>query len=321
MSKQNSWDALLERDWADAWDSLPEAPEWEPRAKTAQITLRLPGPVLGRIKQVAARRSLPYHALARSWIADGLRQSGLPDAISATDERLTEQLNIKLDQALLDDLKARAHGQRYPYHRLAREWIESALVLEEGNLGLDQTAAKRPSLMELMVFLLHSSNTRGEDVVRGITRLQKLLFVVEQKLSPTTDYYAYNFGPFDEEVNKTAEALRLAGFVQGGHPATSEPLSFAVMMAVVAEKAGPGVPDDHEPRKDFVLTDVGHERAERLRKSSVAYQRLASYVAAIRQEYDKDDLVERVYSEYPQFAENSLIRDKVARRAARRTKR
>ncbi len=318
MTERASWDALLERDWGETWDSLPEAPGWEARAKTAQITLRLPGSVLARIKQVATRRSLPYHALARSWIADGLRESELPSAIAASEEPLTEQLNIKLDHGLLDDLKARAHEQRYPYHRLAREWIETALAQEEVDLGLDQAAVKRPSLMELMVLLLHSSNARGEDVVRGITRLQKLLFVVEQKLSPSTDFYAYNFGPFDEEVNKTAEALRLAGFVQGGNPASAEPLSFAAMMAVVAEKAGPGVPLDNEPPKDFALTEVGHERAERLRMSNLAYERLAEYVAAIRREYDTDDLVERVYAEYPQYTEKSLIRDKVERRAARR---
>lgn len=315
MSERSSWDAILERDWADAWDSLPDAPSWESRAKTAQITLRLPGPLLERVKQVAAQRSLPYHALARSWIANGLRQSESPRAIAAPHEPLTEQLNIKLDQALLDDLKARAHERRYPYHRLAREWIESAITQEEADLGIVQAAAERPSLMELMVLLLHSPNDQGQDVVLGITRLQKLLFVVEQHLSPRTNFYAYKFGPFDEEVNKTAEALRLAGFVQGGHPASSEPLSFAAMMAVVAERAGPGVPADYEPRRDFTLTQVGHERAERLRKSSLAYERLAAYVAAIRREYDKDDLVERVY------AESSVIGDKVARRAARRRKR
>ena len=321
MNERASWDALLDRDWGDAWDSLPDAPGWEPRAKTAQITLRLPGSVLARLRQVAARRALPYHALARSWIANGLHEPASPSAIRFSDEPLAEQLNIKLDHELLDDLKSRAHEQRYPYHRLAREWIETSLVQEERDLGLDQAAAKRPSLMELMVLLLHSSNARGEDVVRGITRLQKLLFVVEQKLSPSTDFYAFNYGPFDEEVNKSAEALRLAGFVEGGHTVGTEPLSFAAMMAVVAEKAGPAGPVDHEPRKDFALTAVGHERAERLRKSSLAYERLASYVDAIRQEYDKDDLVERVYAEYPQFTEKSLIREKVARRAARRERR
>jgi hypothetical protein len=94
------------------------------------------------------------------------------------------------------------------------------------------------------------------------------------------------------------------------------------MMAVVADKAGPGGSgEDHRPREDFALTDVGRERAERLRKSNRAYERLAEYVGSIRREYDKDDLVERVYAEYPQFAETSLIRAKVARRAAARAKR
>ena len=142
MNDRAGRDALVERDWGDAWDSLSEAPEWAPRAKTAQITLRLPGSVLARIKRVAARRALPYHALARSWIATGLRESKLPGAIAPSDEPLVEQLNIKLDHGLLDELKARAHEHRYPYHRLAREWIESALMQEERDLGLDQ-ATKR----------------------------------------------------------------------------------------------------------------------------------------------------------------------------------
>src|SRR5208282_3132846 len=71
------WDTLLDRDWSEAWESLPEAPDLVPRGKTAQITLRLPTTMLARIKRVAAIRSLPYHALSRSWIVDGLRRSDL----------------------------------------------------------------------------------------------------------------------------------------------------------------------------------------------------------------------------------------------------
>jgi predicted DNA binding CopG/RHH family protein len=288
---------------------------------TAQITLRLPSTTLIRIKQVGARRALPYHALTRSWIANGVRGSELPRSVSPSTEPLSEQLNIKLDHVLLDELKARADSERYPYHRLAREWIETGLEQEERELGLDQATAKGPSLMELMVLLLDSSNSRGQEVVRGITRLQKLLFVVEQKLSQHSEFYAFNYGPFDERVNKAADVLRLAGFVGGNQAPTSEPLSFGTMMAVVSEKAGPGGKDARGPREDFALTEVGRERAERLRKSSRAYQRLAEYVSSIRREYDKDDLVERVYAEYPEFAEKSLIRAKVARRAASRAKR
>ena len=132
-------EALLHADWSSAWDTLPEAPALVPRPKTAQITLRVPSSLLARIKSVAAARSLPYHALARSWLLDGLRDAedkrqkpaSVPDS-----EPQGEQLNIKLDQELLDRLKTRASELRRPYHRLAREWIEAAVGREEEILGI-----------------------------------------------------------------------------------------------------------------------------------------------------------------------------------------
>lgn len=39
------WDSLLDRDWSDEWETLPEAPDLVPRATTAQITLRLPATI------------------------------------------------------------------------------------------------------------------------------------------------------------------------------------------------------------------------------------------------------------------------------------
>ena len=70
---QESWESLLDHDWSAEWESLPEAPALVPRRKTAQVTLRLPASLLGRVKQVAAARSLPYHAMVRSWITSELR--------------------------------------------------------------------------------------------------------------------------------------------------------------------------------------------------------------------------------------------------------
>ena len=80
--------------------------------------------MLARVRVVAAARALPYHALARSWIVDALRTQGDTPVSVSSDEPQTVQLNIKLDQAVLDQLKARSDQLRYPYHRLAREWIE-----------------------------------------------------------------------------------------------------------------------------------------------------------------------------------------------------
>lgn len=138
---QDRWDSLLDRDWAAAWEKLPEAPALVPRSKTAQITLRVSSTLLTRIKRVAAAKALPYHALVRSWIIDGLRASNVPSGVSTPDEPFTEQLNIKLDQDVLDGLKARSDELRRPYHRLAREWVDVALSREEASLGLNSALA------------------------------------------------------------------------------------------------------------------------------------------------------------------------------------
>lgn len=308
------WDALLEKDWGDDWDSLPAAPEFPNRPKSAQITLRLPGVVLDRVKKVASARSLPYHALARSWIADGVREP-IESPSEASVDPQNEQLNIKLDDGLLDDLKKRAHELGHPYHRLAREWIEAALAREEASLGIDPTANPGPGMMDVMLLLLHSPNSRGEDAVRGITQLQKLLFVIEQKVAPQMGFYAFNYGPFNEKVNDAAEALRLAGFMRGGASATASPPTFAEMMAVVVERAGPA--GERSPAV-FVLSREGHERAERLRKANRAYDQLYRYVSALRVEWDTPDLVDRVYEAFPKYTERSRIREAVARRKSRR---
>jgi len=308
-------DALLERDWADAWESLSEAAPLVQRPKTAQITLRLPAPVIARIRRVADTRALPYHALTRSWIADGLRQPEPADAGVPLDEPQTEQLNIKLDNAVLDELKSHAHELRRPYHRLAREWIEAALSREEESLGLDSAPSRQPAIKDLMVLLLHATDKSGRNVVHGITRLQKLLFVVEQSLASQSRFYAFNYGPFNEEVNDTARALRLAGFLQGTPAVAAQRPSFAQMMATVAERAGPRDQTDIE---EFALNDQGHEAAESLRHSNPLFDRLYEVVKELREEWDTSDLLERVYERWPKYTERSLIRKKVEQRTANR---
>lgn len=312
MSKDRH-DDLLEQDWSAIWESLPEAPELVGRPKVAQITLRVPAGLIPRIKKVAAIRTLPYHSLARSWILAGLRESTPPE--SALDEPQEEQLNIKLDQNTLDKIKARASELRRPYHRLARDWIESSLAAEETSLGLDPSATGQPPIKDLIVLLLHAKNKSGHSSVRGITQLQKLLFVVEQKLASESSYYAFNYGPFNEQVNDAAHALRIAGFLKDSKAVSSAPPSYEVMLATIRERSGPqGIPST----EIFALNEDGHAAAERLRKSSNAYDKLFDYIATIRTEWDTPKLLERVYETWPKYAEKSHIRDEVAQRRRER---
>ncbi len=312
---QDRQDSLLEDDWAAAWATLPEAPALVPRPKTAQITLRVPSTLLGRIKRVAAARGLPYHALARSWMIDGLRNSATPEAGATRDELQAYQFNIKLDQDVLDELKGRADQLRRPYHRLAREWMEAGLGREEERLGLAPARTGQPPIKDMMVLLLHTTSEQGDNAVRGVTRLQKLLFVIEQKLAAHGGFYAFNHGPFNEEVNDAAQALRLAGFLRGAQPAAAGPPSFAEMMATAAARSGPR---DEPEVEEFELNDQGHEAAERLRRSDRAYDQIYARIRALRAEWDTPELVERVYETFPRYTERSLIREQVDKRRARR---
>ena len=159
---------------------------------------------------------------------------------------------------------------------------------------------------------------RGETAVRGMTRLQKLLFVIEQKLASQSSFYAFNYGPFNEEVNDAEQALEVAGFIRSSQSVSTGPPSFQQMMAAVTERAG-----RHDDTKvvSFELSKSGHEAAERLRKSSPTYEQLFAFVESIRREWDAPDLtdlVDRVYETWPKYAEKSVIRDEVARRTDRR---
>lgn len=309
------WETLLEQDWAEAWDTLPDAPALVARPKTAQITLRVPRTLLTRIKRVALARSLPYHALARAWIIDSLQNPDVAESPSSLDaEAHTEQLNIKLDQAVLDDLKRRGHELRQPYHRLAREFLEHEVRVAEQALGFDSTPVSLPPIKELMVLLLHATNSEGESTIRGMTRLQKLLFVVEQKLASQSSFYAFNYGPFNDEVNDAARALEVAGFTRTTGQESAGTPTFDEMMATVARRA---TSESSGNVVEFALNDRGHEAAENLRKSAPVYEQLFAFVESIKREWDTPDLtdlIERVYDTWPEFAENSLIREEIERR-------
>ena len=309
----NRWDELLAQDWSASWDELPEAPPLVPRTKDAQVTLRLPSSLLLGIRRVADKRGLPYHAVARSWIVDGLRRSNAVASV-LSDEPQQEQLNLKIDQESLDTLKQRAHELGRPYHRFARECLQDGLRREEAQLGLAGERKSAPPIKDLMVLLLHSENRRGEHTVRGITQLQKLMFVLERKVTAARDFYAYDYGPFNEQVNDALEALRLAGFLRGREALTTERPSFRYMMSTVSQRSGPR----GKTAERYELSELGHSAAEALLRSSAAYQKLYEKVRAARLEWDSADLLGAVYEAWPEYTEKSLIREKVTRRRPRR---
>src|SRR5262249_3291425 len=156
--------------------------------------------------------------------------------------------------------------------------------------------------------LLHAPDRHGDDAVRGMTRLQKLLFVIEQNLAADhSRFYAYNYGPFNEEVNDAAEALKLQGYLEGAEAVAARRPTFAEMMASAMARSGPR--EDVATVEEFALSERGHEAAERLRRSNRAYEQLFAYIQRLRHEWDTPDLVERVYETWPKMADRSLIKE------------
>ncbi len=131
MTDENRFQEILDRDWGDAWNSLPSAPPLVlAQPKSAQMTLRVPAELVTALKEPAQRKALPYPGLARSLIADGLRERRIPSAaeevadLGAPGET---QLNLKMTPALLAEVKGFSDEIRIPYHRLARLWIVTGL--------------------------------------------------------------------------------------------------------------------------------------------------------------------------------------------------
>jgi hypothetical protein len=220
-------------------------------------------------------------------------------------------MNLKIEPGLLDRLKQFSHETRRPYHQLARQWVEAGVARERPV----RASGPRPTLRELMMLLLDGGVERSS-AIRGMTRLQKLLFVIQQEIDrESSTFYSYNYGPFDEKVIDSARALQVNGFLTAGQSAAATPPTFRKMMATVLERS--------EPRSDregavFELNEAGRTAAERLRRSNAAYEQLHQRVQQLRSEWDTPDLVERVYEEFPQFTDRSLIKGEVAKRRRRR---
>lgn len=319
MTDDRRFDELLEQDWGDAWETLPPAPPLVlVHPKSAQITLRVPAEMVTALRDVARHKALPYHALARSWIAEGVRERYVPSAseeAAALSDPADAQLNVKLTPELLDELKRFSYETRMPYHRLVRVWLDAALRHELEPVT-SSPSSLRPSLKELLILLLAVPGPRRNDpAVRGITRLQKLMFVIEKQLGNDPSlFYAHSYGPFDEQVNDAVDGLRMKGLVEGpeNRPTTALP-TVDEMMASVLRHAGP-----REEFDVFALTAEGQQAAVQLRNSGVAYAHLAERIQQLRLEWDRPDLVERVYEAFPEYTTRSIIKEQVARRTTTR---
>lgn len=151
-----------------------------------------------------------------------------------------------------------------------------------------------------VVFLLF----RYADSVRGVTKLQKLLFLIEQESAFFEDYAdsvgfnfaPYKMGPFSENVYTEIQFLSDMGAID------FEPMEHTLG----AE------PTNSLSNKEFSITSKGTKIASQLESIlEPVYRYELSHLVTTYNSMDLDDLLEYVYTEYPGYTGESEIKDEV----------
>ena len=147
----------------------------------------------------------------------------------------------------------------------------------------------------------------------GVTRLEKLIFLVEREtslgelLNEDACFRPHNFGPFSEIVYRAVGYLSGYGLIEDTavHSDSTED-SWEQIQAIGSERSDPYV------TRDFRLTDVG------LRYYEVLANNLEAALIRELSEFNDEfgsiplrQLVRYVYRRYPEMTERSLIREEV----------
>jgi hypothetical protein len=190
-----------------------------------------------------------------------------------------------------------------------------------------QKSIGRRDLLLLLLGIKGHKATR--DSLGGITRLQKLLFLLEQEsgVTPSGDgfnFEAYKAGPYSSKLYDDLEFLENLDLIERHaaaegteEEATEIDLTFENLIEPETENDDPSgpAPDAYE-EYSFSLTPVGLSKVQQM----IDDQSYAPVVEAVRNiknrygQYSLKDLLYYVYSKYPEMTTESEIKEKVLRR-------
>jgi len=172
------------------------------------------------------------------------------------------------------------------------------------------------------------SDTSGS--INGITRFQKLLFLLEREgqLVPEGDgfqFEAWKAGPYSAGLYDDLELLDNLGYIQSevsgkitdAEAAEVDLLDFEDLMGE-EEEVSDGItpsPDAYEERR-FTLTEKGREKVLDL-LSREGVDELVDRIRRIKSKYSHyslSDLLYHVYTKYPDMTTESEIKEKVLSR-------
>ncbi len=134
--------------------------------------------------------------------------------------------------------------------------------------------------------------TNDEEPIEGITRFMKLVFLAQRETLQET-FYSYEpgqYGPYSKPLYDDIDKLEAQGFVRR----IDEPTD-----------------GDNDDKQTYVLTEKGERTLERARDCPESeFPEALDSLEAVKRRYNGMDLwelLEYVYGEYPEMAENSVL--------------
>lgn len=150
---------------------------------------------------------------------------------------------------------------------------------------------KRRHLLPLLLL-----NANEGESVKGRTRLQKLIFLIQQRLEEEGDtvewgyhFRPYDYGPFAKGIYDDIEQLHRRGFV--------------------IEKEDRLDQEDDVIQYDYELTDEG-KKALWQYAGRETLSEVKGMTEQVKEQFNSihlQELIDYVYTEYPEYAENSEL--------------
>lgn len=184
------------------------------------------------------------------------------------------------------------------------------------NRKADTDASKTPieSGVDLLLALLYAPGATGEraEPVRGITRLQKLLFLLWKEgrfyehVPHLYDFKAYDFGPCMDDLYDDLEFAEDVGLIAVTEVPSGNEYEGADEEAFLRDFGFSLV--KKEARRDYALTDVGQEPGSEVFDALAEDDR--DRLMQVKRRFNAMpffDLLRYVYRKYPAFAKKSVL--------------
>lgn len=176
--------------------------------------------------------------------------------------------------------------------------------------------------LEAIVLLLYAPGREGKsgEGVNGITRLDKLLYLIvkETQLGKTLerefDFEAYDYGPYSNRVYDIVEELKDVGIIES-KPASYDSYEEISDVELMDREAAP---EENATIVQGVKTQIYSLSPAGMKAGRKLFERLnreeREGLQALKSKFNRiplRELIEYIYTRYPESSVNSKIRDKI----------